>query len=43
MPELEQKVNKSMSDESSENIQRPTIKRKAALVFSIMKGKTSVA
>ena len=32
-----------MSDESSENIQRRTTKRTAALVLSIMKSETSVA
>jgi transposase-like protein len=32
-----------MSDEGSENIQRWTTTRKAALVVSIMKGETSVA
>ena len=39
----EEKVDRLMSDESSENVQRWTTKRKAALVLSIMKGETSVA
>ncbi len=42
MVRLEEKVDNSMSDDSNENIQRWTTKRKAALILSIRKGETSV-
>lgn len=39
----EEKVDRSMSEESGESVQRWTTKRKATLVLSIVKGETSVA